>query len=81
MVWETGCVVVLMLTKEIENSWVKCDPYYPSSSQRAFHAGEFTIELVDADETPELTRRNLLLKFEGVKSYFQMFFPKFFSFF
>lgn len=66
MVWETKCVTILMLTKEIENSWVKCDSYFPSSKHKAFYAEKFTIELLDSDETPELTRRNLLLKLEGV---------------
>jgi len=65
MIWELNTVVIIMLTRELENGRLKCDRYWPDLDCPMI-AGYFKIGLVEYKETPELTTRILeLTNFES----------------
>lgn len=40
MVWESGCVVVIMLTPLSENGVKQCHPYWPDEGSDVYHIYE-----------------------------------------
>jgi len=58
MVWELQSVVIVMLTKEVENGRNKCDRYWPSDDGEVVF-DSFQVSLVEIGGTEELTERKL----------------------
>lgn len=61
MIWETDAVIIVMLTKEVENGKLKCDRYWPDFDC-PMSVYPFKVTLISQDETNELTTRKLILE-------------------
>jgi hypothetical protein len=72
MVWEVNTSVILNLTKEFENGRVgfvnnlhkrfiqlKCEKYWPDSTDTPVTYGNFKVSLKEVKENPELITRTL----------------------
>jgi len=60
MVWEQGSSVIVMLTKETENSRVKCAKYWPE--QDFVICGKLRVTFLSADTSCEIISRNFRLE-------------------
>jgi len=43
MVWEQGCVVIVMLTRLVENEVVLCHRYWPEEGSELYHIYEVNL--------------------------------------
>jgi len=61
MVWQVDAVVIIMLTKEVENGKLKCDRYWPDyDCPLTCYPFKVTLETQD-DSNPELATRKFIL--------------------
>lgn len=49
MIWQTGCRVIVMATLNFENATVKCDQYWPTSSDNVMNVGIYKVEYISLD--------------------------------
>jgi len=61
MVWEQNTNIVVMLTKEIENTKPKCCRYWPEEGQAEIH-GRFKVTLETTETVGEVVIRTMLLE-------------------
>jgi len=61
MVWEQNSSVVVMLTKEVENTKPKCARYWPEMGQSELH-GRFRVTLEHGETVGEMVIRTMLLE-------------------
>jgi len=46
MVWEQGCVVIVMLTRLVENDVVLCHRYWPEEGSELYHIYEVNFRII-----------------------------------
>jgi len=61
MVWEQNSTIVVMLTKEVENTKPKCARYWPEEGQSEQH-GRFRVTLENTETVGEVVIRTMLLE-------------------
>jgi len=61
MVWEQNSTIIVMLTKEIENTKPKCSRYWPEDDQSEQH-GQFQVTVENIETVGEVVIRTMLLE-------------------
>jgi len=61
MVWEQNSSVIVMLTKEVENTKPKCCRYWPEDDQSEIH-GKLRVTVESVEAVGEVVIRNILLE-------------------
>ena len=62
MVWEQGCLVIVMTTKTMERGRVKCHPYWESTVGEESVYGSFTVKTTSVDSNEDYTVASLEIK-------------------
>jgi len=67
MTWETSCRLIVMLTREREQSMIKVDRYWPTMEEKVVKYGVTTVVLVEEHDSPEsaIKRRIFQLSHSG----------------
>jgi len=61
MVWEQHCVVIVMLTNEVEGTKLKCHPYWPRKLDQTTEYGELLVSLREQEAGPSWKCRIFLM--------------------
>jgi protein tyrosine phosphatase len=61
MIWEQNSTIIVMLTKEVENTKPKCSRYWPEEGQSEQH-GRFRISLENTETVGEVVIRTMLIE-------------------
>ena len=61
LVWQEKCQVVVMLVNIVEGNKIKCEPYWPPSTDTGQQYGPFTVKLLNVETFANYIVRDIQL--------------------